>query len=106
MMSILAANPVSAVTEFNAQLQILELLDNVSITCLLNNTFEKLDPLLMFTYELCSSSELQFAVIHRFIFLLDFFLRTQYHFWMYGDADIHDSISIHAKVNTFEVYFV
>jgi hypothetical protein len=75
MMSILAANPVSAVTEFNAQLQILELLDNVSITCLLNNTFGKLDPLLMFTYGLCSSSEPQFAVIHGFIFLLDFFLR-------------------------------
>jgi hypothetical protein len=30
-MSVHAANPVGAVTEFNAQLQILELLDNVSM---------------------------------------------------------------------------
>jgi hypothetical protein len=63
MMSILAANPVSVVTEFNVQLQILELLDNVSITCLLNtSTFGKLDTLLMLTHGLCSSSEVQYAV--------------------------------------------
>jgi hypothetical protein len=30
LIRVLAGNPVGAVTEFNAQLQILELLDNVS----------------------------------------------------------------------------
>lgn len=31
IMSLHAANPIGAFTEFNAQLQILELLDNVSV---------------------------------------------------------------------------